>query len=86
MTLHTCHSNAVSNTNTVVLTKYSISIPPSILKLFTRRILLIMDNNNNFIVQFIEWKYILHFGCYIKTQYLSHVVMQVYSKIKYINI
>ena len=41
--------------------------------------------NNNFIVQFIEWKYILHFGGYIKTQYLSHVVTHVYSKIKHIN-
>ena len=44
------------------------------------------NNNNNFIVQFIEWKYILHFGGCIKTQYLSHVVMHVYSKIKLVNI
>ena len=32
------------------------------------------NTNNNFIVQFIEWKYILHFGGCIKTQYLNHVV------------
>ena len=43
------------------------------------------NNNNNFIVQFIEWKYILHFGDCIKTQYLSHVVMHVYNKIKHVN-
>ena len=41
--------------------------------------------NNNFIVQFIEWKYSVHFGGCIKTQYLSHIVMQVYSKIKHVN-
>ena len=40
---------------------------------------------NNFVVQFIEWKYILHFGGCIKTQYLSHVVTHVYSKIKHVN-
>ena len=43
------------------------------------------NNNNNFIVQFIEWKYILHFGGCIKTQYLSHIVTHVYSKIKHVN-
>ena len=42
-------------------------------------------NNNNFIVQCIEWKYILHFGGCIKTQYLSYVVTNVYSKIKHVN-
>ena len=39
-----------------------------------------------FIVQFIEWKYILHFGDCIKAQDLSHIVMHVYSKIKHVNI
>ena len=36
--------------------------------------------NNNFIVQFIEWKYILHFGGCIKTQYLSHGLTHIYIK------
>ena len=43
------------------------------------------NNNNNFIVQFVEWKYILHFRGCIKTQYISHIVMHVYSKIKHVN-
>ena len=42
------------------------------------------NNNNSFIVQS-EWKYILHFGGCIRTQYLNHIVMHVYSKIMYIN-
>ena len=32
-----------------------------------------------------EWKYILHFGGCIKTQYLSHIIMHVYSKTKHVN-
>ena len=53
---------------------------------FYRSRLVQADNNNNFIVQCIERKYILHFGGCIKTLYLSHIVTHAYSKIKYVNI